>query len=36
VPITFVDRVFGQSKLGGQEIVSYLEGLISLFFQITY
>jgi dolichol-phosphate mannosyltransferase len=34
VPITFVDRIFGQSKLGGQEIVSYLKGLISLFLQI--
>jgi len=34
VPITFVDRVYGQSKLGGQEIVSYLKGLLKLFTQI--
>ncbi|KAG0494927.1 hypothetical protein HPP92_005921 [Vanilla planifolia] len=32
VPITFVDRVFGSSKLGGSEIVEYLKGLIYLFF----
>ncbi|KAG5379118.1 hypothetical protein IGI04_026960 [Brassica rapa subsp. trilocularis] len=30
VPITFVDRVFGTSKLGGSEIVEYLKGLIYL------
>ncbi|PKA61056.1 dolichol-phosphate mannosyltransferase [Apostasia shenzhenica] len=30
VPITFVDRVFGSSKLGGSEIVEYLKGLIYL------
>ena len=30
VPITFVDRVFGESKLGNQEIVAYLKGLWSL------
>eukprot|EP01101_Sappina_pedata_P008185 TRINITY_DN4498_c0_g1_i3.p1 TRINITY_DN4498_c0_g1~~TRINITY_DN4498_c0_g1_i3.p1 ORF type:complete len:147 (-),score=66.08 TRINITY_DN4498_c0_g1_i3:57-497(-) len=36
VPITFVDRLYGQSKLGGTEIVSYLQGLLSLFFQIDY
>jgi len=34
VPITFVDRVYGQSKLGGNEIVQYLKGLVTLFFQI--
>jgi dolichol-phosphate mannosyltransferase len=34
VPITFVDRVFGASKLGNQEIVSYLQGLFKLFLQI--
>lgn len=32
VPITFVDRVYGTSKLGGAEIVQYLKGLIWLFF----
>uniref|UniRef100_A0A0C9QMX5 Dolichol-phosphate mannosyltransferase subunit 1 n=1 Tax=Wollemia nobilis TaxID=56998 RepID=A0A0C9QMX5_9CONI len=31
VPITFVDRVYGSSKLGGSEIVQYLRGLIYLF-----
>ncbi|KAL0545363.1 hypothetical protein IC582_015242 [Cucumis melo] len=30
VPITFVDRVFGTSKLGGSEIVEYLKGLLYL------
>eukprot|EP00762_Andalucia_godoyi_P006343 ANDGO_05845.mRNA.1 putative dolichol-phosphate mannosyltransferase len=34
VPITFVDRVFGESKLGATEIVSYLKGLWSLFMDI--
>jgi dolichol-phosphate mannosyltransferase len=27
VPITFVDRLFGESKLGSMEIVRYLQGL---------
>eukprot|EP00039_Didymoeca_costata_P001056 m.49298 g.49298 ORF g.49298 m.49298 type:complete len:239 (-) comp10608_c0_seq3:85-801(-) len=27
VPITFVDRVYGESKLGGNEIVSFAQGL---------
>ncbi|KAJ7561940.1 hypothetical protein O6H91_03G048400 [Diphasiastrum complanatum] len=30
VPITFVDRVYGTSKLGGSEIVQYLKGLLKL------
>ncbi|KAI8015500.1 Dolichol-phosphate mannosyltransferase subunit 1 [Camellia lanceoleosa] len=30
VPITFVDRVYGSSKLGGPEIVEYLKGLVYL------
>ena len=34
VPITFVDRVFGQSKLGADEIVGYLRGLWALFLDI--
>lgn len=34
VPISFVDRVYGTSKLGGNEIVQYLKGLLKLFFQI--
>uniref|UniRef100_A0A3Q3DUW3 Dolichol-phosphate mannosyltransferase subunit 1 n=1 Tax=Hippocampus comes TaxID=109280 RepID=A0A3Q3DUW3_HIPCM len=31
VPITFVDRVYGESKLGGNEIVSFVKGLLMLF-----
>jgi len=34
VPITFVDRVFGESKLGGKEVYDYLKGLGSYFFQL--
>ncbi|KAI9208037.1 dolichol-phosphate mannosyltransferase-like protein [Polychytrium aggregatum] len=34
VPITFVDRVFGESKLGADEIVQYLKGLWSLFIDV--
>lgn len=33
VPITFVDRVFGESKLGVGEIFGYLRGLWTLFSQ---
>ncbi|XP_004633167.1 dolichol-phosphate mannosyltransferase subunit 1-like [Octodon degus] len=31
VPVSFVDRVYGDSKLGGNEIVSFLKGLLTLF-----
>jgi len=31
VPISFVDRVYGESKLGGNEIFGYLKGLLYLF-----
>lgn len=31
VPISFVDRLYGESKLGGDEIVGYLSGVWSLF-----
>lgn len=34
VPITFVDRVYGDSKLGGAEITGYLSGLLKLFLTI--
>lgn len=34
VPITFVDRVYGTSKLGGAEIAGYLRGLLQLFLTI--
>ncbi|XP_034949342.1 dolichol-phosphate mannosyltransferase subunit 1 [Chelonus insularis] len=31
VPISFVDRVYGQSKLGGSEIIQFIKGLLYLF-----
>jgi len=31
VPINFVDRLYGESKLGGDEIVGYLKGVWTLF-----
>jgi dolichol-phosphate mannosyltransferase len=31
VPITFVDRIYGESKLGANEIIMYLRGLLQLF-----
>lgn len=31
VPISFVDRVYGESKLGAGEIAGYLQGLWTLF-----
>lgn len=31
VPITFVDRIYGESKLGANEILLYLKGLVQLF-----
>ncbi|OLY80616.1 Dolichol-phosphate mannosyltransferase subunit 1 [Smittium mucronatum] len=34
VPITFVDRVFGESKLGAGEIIGYLNGLYMLFVSV--
>ncbi|KAJ2462752.1 dolichol-P-mannose synthesis [Coemansia sp. RSA 2322] len=34
VPITFVDRVYGESKLGANEIVGYLKGLWTLFISV--
>ena len=35
VPITFVDRFYGESKLGGQEVVAYAKGLLYLFFCVS-
>ena len=32
VPIVFVDRLYGQSKLSSKEIVMFLKGLVWLFF----
>lgn len=31
VPISFVDRVYGESKLGGSEIIQFIKGLVYLF-----
>lgn len=34
VPITFVDRLYGESKLGKMEILQYLKGLLFLFWTV--
>ncbi|KAF2398310.1 nucleotide-diphospho-sugar transferase [Trichodelitschia bisporula] len=34
VPISFVDRVYGESKLGGDEIVEYAKGVINLWLKV--
>lgn len=34
VPITFVDRIFGESKLGAGEILAYLQGLVDIFLDV--
>ena len=34
VPISFVDRVYGESKLGTDEIAAYLGGLWTLFVRV--
>lgn len=34
VPISFVDRLFGDSKLGGDEIVQYAKGVWNLFISV--
>lgn len=31
VPISFVDRVYGESKLGGNEVIGFIKGLLYLF-----
>ncbi len=36
VPISFVDRVYGESKLGTSEIIGYLKGLWQLFNTVKY
>ena len=33
-PISFVDRVYGESKLGGDEIVEYAKGVINLWLKV--
>ncbi|KAI5811606.1 nucleotide-diphospho-sugar transferase [Peziza echinospora] len=34
VPISFVDRLFGESKLGGDEIVEYAKGVLGLWYKV--
>ncbi|KAL2267418.1 hypothetical protein VTJ83DRAFT_4695 [Remersonia thermophila] len=34
VPISFVDRVYGDSKLGGEEIVEYAKGVLKLWWTV--
>lgn len=34
IPITFVDRIFGESKLGAGEIVQYAKGVLNLFTKV--
>ncbi|KZF19757.1 glycosyltransferase family 2 protein [Xylona heveae TC161] len=34
VPISFVDRLYGESKLGGDEIVEYAKGVLSLWLRV--
>lgn len=34
VPITFVDRLYGESKLGGDEIVEYAKGVMGLWWKV--
>lgn len=31
VPITFVDRIYGESKISGNEIFQFAKGLLYLF-----
>ena len=33
-PITFVDRLYGESKLGGEEMVEYLKGVMNLWVKV--
>jgi dolichol-phosphate mannosyltransferase len=34
VPISFVDRLYGESKLGGDEIVEYAKGVMNLWAKV--
>ena len=34
VPISFVDRIYGDSKLGGDEIVEYAKGVLGLWAKV--
>jgi dolichol-phosphate mannosyltransferase len=33
LPIVFVDRLFGESKLGANEVFIYLRGVLQLFLE---
>lgn len=33
LPIVFVDRLFGESKLGANEVLIYLRGVLQLFLE---
>lgn len=35
IPITFVDRFYGESKLNNQEIINYIKGLFFLFSTVS-
>ncbi len=32
LPIQFIDRIYGASKLGAMEVAAYLKGVLRLFF----
>ncbi len=32
LPIRFIDRIYGTSKLGAMEVAAYLKGILRLFF----
>lgn len=34
VPISFVDRVYGVTKLGGDETVEYAKGVLTLWMKV--
>jgi dolichol-phosphate mannosyltransferase len=34
VPISFVDRLYGESKLGADEITQYFTGVLSLWWRV--
>jgi hypothetical protein len=36
VPITFIDRIYGESKLGTNEIVTYLKGVWNLLWDARF
>ena len=36
VPITFVDRIYGESKLGANEVITYLKGVWNLLWNARF